>query len=69
MLYQNTQYMLIDGDGNVLIKNTPLSFELKLPRSDDIYANVEQNSILIYVGERDQKVSRYEFIINPEYLN
>jgi hypothetical protein len=56
--YINTQYMIIDINGNVLTSNTIIPFKIRLHKSDDIYAT--DKSVIFYSGSKGKILNRYE---------
>ncbi len=60
--YINTQYMILDVNGGVLVKNTVIPYKIRVHKSDDIYS--KGSSVVIYSGGKGKILNRYEVFIS-----
>lgn len=60
--YLNTQYMVVDTNGKVIVPNTVIPYKIRLHKSDDIYSSGK--SVLIFSGSKGKVLNRYEIFPN-----
>lgn len=55
--------MLIDMDGNILVKHKSIPFKIRLHKSDDIFVNKfedgKRNSVLVFSGGKGKLINRF----------